>query len=429
MKPECLPPQTLENLYTKQCVQEQRSRYLAAVEAYKAHFGGIDEKSFRLFSAPGRTEVGGNHTDHNNGRVLAASVNLDVIAVAEPLNEPKIVLKSEGYPESVIMTEDTEVKESEKNTSDALIRGVVKGFLDNGYNVGGFKAYTTTNVLKGSGLSSSAAFEVLVGTIINSLYNNGMISPVKIAQIAQYAENVYFGKPSGLMDQMASSVGGFVAIDFKDVDSPIIENINVDFESFGHALCIIDTKGDHADLTPDYAAIPEEMKKIAAHFGVSCLRRICREDVILNMNLLRDEAGDRAVLRALHFFEENDRVVKLVHALKNNDFSAFLDSINESGNSSYKYLQNIFSVNDITHQGLGIGLNIAEHALARKGACRVHGGGFAGTIQAFVPVEMLKAFKLSIEKIFGAGSCHLLHIRPVGGVEVDKTCLAPEDAE
>lgn len=418
MKIQSLPPQTLEAVYTKEFAEQQKSRYLAAVEAYKQHFGGIDGDNFRLFSAPGRTEVGGNHTDHNHGLVLAASVNLDVIAVVEPLSEKKIVLKSEGYPESVIDISDTAVKENEKNTSDALIRGVVKGFINEGYEVGGFKAYTTTTVLKGSGLSSSAAFEVLIGTILSGLYNNGGISPVKIAQIAQYAENVYFGKPSGLMDQMASSVGGFVAIDFKDAESPIIENINVDFDSFEHSLCIIDTKGDHADLTPDYAAIPLEMKQIARHFDVECLRQICREDVMLNLNLLRDKFGDRAVLRALHFFEENERVEKLVHALKKSDFPAFLDSVNESGNSSYKYLQNVYSTKDITHQGLGIALKIAERALARKGACRVHGGGFAGTVQAFVPVEMIKSFKMSIEKIFGAGSCHMLHIRPVGGVEI-----------
>ena len=417
MKLECLPPQTIETLYTKELAAQQKERYISAVKAYEQHFGGIGE--FRLFSAPGRTEVGGNHTDHNNGRVLAASVNLDIIAVAEAIDEPRIILKSEGYPEISVSVEDTEVRESEKNTSDALIRGIVKGFLNNGYRVGGFKAYTTTTVLKGSGLSSSAAFEVLVGTILNRLYNGGNVNPIKIAQIARYAENVYFGKPSGLMDQMASSVGGFVAIDFKDPKNPVIENIDVDFNSFSHVLCIIDTKGDHADLTPEYAAIPYEMKQVAAHFDVDCLRRICREDIVLNINLLREKFGDRAVLRSLHFFEENDRVEKLVHALKKGDFDAFLGSVKESGNSSYKYLQNVFSVSDTCHQGLAIGLNVAERALARKGACHVHGGGFAGTIQAFVPAEMIKSFKMSMEKIFGAGSCHILNIRPVGGVEVD----------
>lgn len=417
---------SVKELYGSKDLQSQRARYKKAIEDYKSYFGGIGD-GFRLFSAPGRTEVGGNHTDHNHGKVLAASVNLDVIAVVEPIEVHKIALKSEGFEESIIEIDDLEVKESEKNTADALIRGVVAGFKKSGYKVGGFKAYTTTNVLKGSGLSSSAAFEVLVGNILSSLYNNGGIGAIKIAQIAQYAENEYFGKPSGLMDQMASSVGGFVAIDFKDIDSPIIDKIDVDFNNFDHALCIIDTKGDHANLTPDYAAIPEEMRMIAEHFSVQYLRQICREDVMLNIDILRSEFGDRAVLRSLHFFDENERVDKLVHALRSNDFNAFLDSIRESGNSSYKYLQNVFSANDIKNQGLGIGLNVAEDVLKRKGASRVHGGGFAGTIQAFVPVEMLKEFKMSLEKVFGAGSCHVLGIRRVGGTEVDRDSIEEEE--
>lgn len=411
--------QTLETLYTKECEEKQKKRYQSAVQAYKEYFGGIGD-GFRVFSAPGRTEVGGNHTDHNNGKVLAASVNLDVIAIAEPIEVMKIALKSEGYDESIINIDELGVVESEKNTADALIRGVAAGFKKYGYKIGGFKAYTTTDVLKGSGLSSSAAFEVLVGTIMNKLYNGGQIDSVRIAQIAQYAENEYFGKPSGLMDQMASAVGGFVAIDFQETKSPVIENIDVRISDFKHALCIVDTKGDHADLTADYASIPQEMKAIAQYFSCPTLRSICRDDVILNIAILREKYGDRAVLRALHFFEENNRVDKLVHALKKGDFEAFLCSIKESGDSSYKYLQNIFTVNDITHQGLGLGLNIADKALARKGACRVHGGGFAGTIQAFVPYELLQSFIMDMEKVFGAGSCYVLTIRPVGGVEVDK---------
>lgn len=413
---------SIAELYQSDELKLQCDRYNKAIDGYKKYFGGLGE-GFRLFSAPGRTEVGGNHTDHNHGKVLAASVNLDVIAVVETLDIPKILLKSEGFDESVIDINDLEVKDSEKNTADALIRGVVAGFKNNGYNIGGFKAYTTTNVLKGSGLSSSAAFEVLVGNILNSLYNNASVSAIKLAQIAQYAENKYFGKPSGLMDQMASSVGGFVAIDFRDTESPIIEKIELDFSSFGHALCIIDTKGDHADLTPDYAAIPEEMKAVAKHFSVEYLRQLCRSDIMLNMGILRDEFGDRAVLRSLHFFDENDRVDKLAYALKNKDFPAFLDSIRESGNSSYKYLQNVFSVNDYKNQGLGIGLNVAESVLNRKGASRVHGGGFAGTIQAFVPTDLLKEFKMEMEKVFGGGACHVLGIRKTGGCEVDKESL------
>lgn len=408
---------TLDLLYKEEALGAQKARYEKAIASYKDYFSSNGEK-IRLFSAPGRTEVGGNHTDHNCGKVLAASVDMDIIAVVEPLDEPIAVVKSEGFDESWILLEELDVVESEKNTTNALIRGVAKGFKNMGLKVGGFKAYATSNVLKGSGLSSSAAFENLIGTIFSYLYNEGKVNPVKIAQISQYAENVYFGKPSGLMDQMASSVGGFVAIDFKDVESPIIENVNVDFDSFGHALCIIDTKGDHADLTPDYAAIPAEMKAIANYFSVPELRHLCKHDIILNINALRVRFGDRAVLRALHFFEENKRVEKLVNALKRNDFQAFLDSINESGNSSYKYLQNVYSNSHVEQQGLGIGLNIAEFALQRKGASRVHGGGFAGTIQAFVPFELLKEFKMEMEKVFGGNTCHVLKIRPVGGCEV-----------
>ncbi len=408
---------TLDILYKEESLAQQKARYEKAIESYKSYFASEGE-NIRIFSAPGRTEVGGNHTDHNCGKVLAASVDMDIIAIVEPIDEPVAVIKSEGFDESRILLDELSVVESEKNTTPALIRGVAKGLKDRGFKLGGFKAYATSNVLKGSGLSSSAAFEVLVGTIFSYLYNDGKVSPIKIAQIAQYAENAYFGKPSGLMDQMASSVGGFVAIDFKDVESPIIENVGVDFDSFGHALCIIDTKGDHADLTPDYAAIPNEMKAVAEYFSVSVLRQICKHDIILNINILRKQFGDRAVLRSLHFFEENKRVEKLVNALKRNDFQAFLDSINESGNSSYKYLQNVFSSSHVEQQGLGIGLNIAEFALQRKGASRVHGGGFAGTIQAFVPFELLKEFKMELEKVFGGGSCHVLKIRPVGGCEV-----------
>ncbi|MBQ8411961.1 MAG: galactokinase [Ruminiclostridium sp.] len=407
----------LELLYKAESINAQKARYEKAIKNYKEYFASEGE-NIRLFSAPGRTEVGGNHTDHNCGKVLAAGVDMDIIAVAEPIDEPFAIIKSEGFDECRISIDELAVVESEKNTTPALIRGVAKGLKDRGFKLGGFKAYATSNVLKGSGLSSSAAFEVLVGTIFSYLYNGGKIDPVKIAQISQYAENVFFGKPSGLMDQMACSVGGFVAIDFKDVESPIIENVNVDFDAFGHALCIIDTKGDHADLTPDYAAIPSEMKAIAEHFSVPVLRQLCKHDILLNINILRAKFGDRAVLRALHFFDENKRVEKLVNALKRNDFQAFLDSINESGNSSYKYLQNVYSSAHVEQQGLGIGLNIAEFALTRKGASRVHGGGFAGTIQAFVPFELLKEFKMELEKVFGSGSCHVLKIRPVGGCEV-----------
>lgn len=407
---------TLKDIYPDAHVPAQKERYKKAEEAFREYFGALGEH--RFFSAPGRTEICGNHTDHNNGKVFAASVDLDVIAVVEPTDDKCITIKSEGFPEDKIDISDLDVRDEEKNTSASLIRGVAGGFVKNGYKIGGFRAYTTSNVMKGSGLSSSAAFEVLVGTILSHLCNEGMINPVKIAQIAQYAENVYFGKPSGLMDQMASSVGGFIAIDFKDTKSPIIESIRVDFAKYGHALCIIDAKGDHADLTDEYASIPTEMKQIAAFFDCENLRQLSLPDITLNINDLRARFGDRAVLRAIHFFHENERVDKLVHALKNGSFEDFLGSVKESGDSSFKYLQNIYANSDVKHQCLSIALNVAESSLHRKGACRVHGGGFAGTIQAFVPLEDLKQFKMNMEKVFGNGSCHVLTVRPIGGTEV-----------
>jgi len=407
---------TLEKLYGAAAVSMQKERYAAAEKAFEDIYGKAD--NIRIFSAPGRTEVGGNHTDHNRGCVMAAAVGLDVIAVVSMTEGSVVSVKSEGFPEDVVDISDTEVKDSEKNSSASLIRGVAAGFKNAGFKVGGFKAYTTSNVLKGSGLSSSAAFEVLVGTILSHLYNGGQVSAVKIAQISQFAENVYFGKPSGLMDQMASSVGGFIAIDFKDTSSPIIESVPADFEKFGHALCIVDAKGDHADLTAEYAAIPQEMKAVAGYFTCDTLRQLSKDDIMLNIRVLREQFGDRAVLRSIHFFDENERVDKLVHALKAGNFDDFLSSVKESGDSSYKYLQNIYAASDIKHQCLSIALNVAEYSLHRKGACRVHGGGFAGTIQAFVPLEMLQQFKMNIERTFGAGSCHVLSVRPIGGTEV-----------
>ncbi len=407
---------TLKDIYPDSQLSAQKQRYAKAADSFREYFSA--EGDVRYFSAPGRTEICGNHTDHNCGKVFAASVNLDIIAVAQPTDDDRITIKSEGFPEDSISLSELDVIESEKNTSASLIRGVAAKFRAEGYKLGGFRCYTTSDVMKGSGLSSSAAFEVLVGTVLSHMYNEGQISPVKIAQISQYAENVYFGKPSGLMDQMASSVGGFIAIDFKDTTSPIIESVPADFEKFGHALCIVDAKGDHADLTHEYASIPTEMKSIAEYFGCRHLREIAKADIMLNINLLRDKFGDRAVLRAIHFFDENERVGKLVHALKAGNFEDFLGSVKESGNSSFKYLQNIYANSDVPHQCLSIALNVAENSLHRKGACRVHGGGFAGTIQAFVPLDDLQQFKMNIEKVFGAGSCHVLAVRPVGGTEV-----------
>lgn len=395
----------------------QSVRYSKALSGFKSFFGDAD--SVRYFSAPGRSEVGGNHTDHNRGRVLAAGVSLDVIAAVVPTGDNTVQIKSEGFDLDTVLLSDMSVKESEKNTSAALIRGVAAGFKNAGLNVGGFKAYTTSSVLKGSGLSSSAAFEVLVGSILNGLYNGGEVSAVKIAQIAQYAENVYFGKPSGLMDQMASSVGGFITIDFEDTDKPVISEIKFDLAESGHSLCIVDTKGNHADLTPEYAAIPSEMKSVARYFGKEVLREITREQLMSQLGGVREACGDRAVLRALHYFDENERVPKLAAALSSGDFSEFLRLIKQSGDSSYKYLQNIFASGAPSEQGLSLSLYAADKLLGDEGAYRVHGGGFAGTIQAFVPDSKLEEFKNTMNGIFGDGSCYVLSVRPIGGAEVE----------
>lgn len=406
----------LKDIYPAEQLQTQIRRYRTAEVGFAEHFGELGEH--RFFSAPGRTEICGNHTDHNNGKVFAASVDLDIIAVVEPTNDNFVTIKSEGFPEDKIDINELDPREEEKNTSAALIRGVLKGFAKNGHGIGGFRAYTMSTVMKGSGLSSSAAFEVLMGTILSHLFNGGEITPVKVAQIAQFAENEYFGKASGLMDQMASSVGGFVAIDFKDNDIPVIESVKCDFAKYEHALCIVDAKGDHADLSDEYSVIPKEMKEIAEFFDCKTLRSLSLSDIMLNINVLRNRFGDRAVLRAIHFFNENERVEKLVHALKNEQFENFLLSVRESGDSSYKYLQNVYANSDVKHQCLSIALEVAESTLHRKGACRVHGGGFAGTIQAFVPFDALKQFRMNMEKVFGNGSCHILSIRSVGGCEV-----------
>lgn len=406
----------LTDVYPKEQHEKQIHRYRAAEVGFAEHFGALGEH--RFFSAPGRTEICGNHTDHNNGKVFAASVDLDIIAVVEQTDDGSVTVKSEGFDEDKIDINDLDVHEDEKNTSAALIRGVLKGFQKSGHKIGGFRAYMTSTVLKGSGLSSSAAYEVLIGTILSHMYNGGEITPVKVAQISQFAENVYFGKASGLMDQMACSVGGFVAIDFKDTDIPVIENIPCDFDKYEHALCIVDAKGDHAELTDEYSTIPQEMKAIAGFFDCETLRSLSLPDIMLNINFLREKFGDRAVLRAIHFFHENERVERVIHALKHEEFDNFLHAVKESGDSSFKYLQNVYTPTDLRHQCLSIALNTAEATLHRKGACRVHGGGFAGTIQAFVPFGMLQQFKMNMERLFGLGSCHILSIRNVGGCEV-----------
>lgn len=397
-------------------LDKQRARYEKIDSEFEKLFGTSPTE---YFSAPGRTEVSGNHTDHNHGRVVAAAVNLDIIAAVVPTGDGIIKVKSEGFDKiDVVDSSDLSIYEEEMTHSAALIRGVCAGLKERGYNVGGFTAYTTSDVLKGSGLSSSAAFEVLIGEILSHLYNDGRISFVEVAQIAQYAENVYFGKPSGLMDQMASSAGGFITIDFADTEKPVIEAMDFDPAANGCSLCIIDTKGSHAELTPEYAAIPAEMKKVAAFFGKDYLREITKEDVLNNIAAIRESCGDRAVLRALHFFDENERVDKLVAAIKAGCFADFLKLINASGESSYKYLQNVFAASLPHQQSVSLALYMCETLLGGEGASRVHGGGFAGTVQAFVPKAKLEGFISGIEGVFGKGSCHVLNIRPVGGTKI-----------
>ena len=405
-------------LYGADQVMEQRHRYAHTVEGFVSVFG--EEGDLMLFSAPGRTEIGGNHTDHNFGRVLAGSVNLDVIAVVRPSDTGIIRMQSEGYPMLEVNTSELIPVESERNGSASLIRGTAARFTQLDYAVGGFDAYATSNVLKGSGLSSSAAFEVLIGVILSHLYNDGKVSAVEIAQIAQYAENVYFGKPCGLMDQMASSVGNIITIDFADPNNPIIEKVDVDFAAAGHALCIVDVGGNHVELTHEYAAVPGEMKNVAASLGVNVLRETNMETLIANIAALRAEHGDRPVLRAIHFLQENDRVVEQVAALRAGDFEGFKKLVIDSGNSSFEYLQNVYAACDVSEQSMSLALALAQRVLDGCGAWRVHGGGFGGTTQNFVPLNKLDEFKMLIEQVFGEGSCHVLNIRPYGGVCVDK---------
>ena len=392
-------------------------RYADVIAGFEKTFGAVDELA--LFSAPGRTEIGGNHTDHQHGCVLAASVNLDVIAAAALNGTNTIRIQSKGYKMDVVDLDDLEINEAQFDKAIALIRGVVKKFVDAGVEVRGFDAYTISNVLKGSGLSSSAAFEVLVGTMINGMFAVGRISPVEIAKFGQYAENVYFGKPSGLLDQMASSVGSVVAMDFADTEKPVVEKAELDLAGMGYALCIIDSGADHADLTHEYAAVPAEMKAVAAYFGKEYLREVDKNDFLANIKNIREKLGnDRAVLRAFHFFRDTQFAVDEAAALKAKNYDEFFRLIKESGRSSYMYLQNIYAASAPEQQAMSITLALCDEFLGNRGAYRVHGGGFAGTVQAFVPFDMLDAFKTKIEAVLGEGSCYVLSIRPVGGYEL-----------
>ena len=397
-------------------VADQKERLAVIIDEYVKLFG--DNENIELFSAPGRTEVGGNHTDHNHGKVLAASVDLDTVAAAAKRDDSVIVEKSFNFDALEVDISDLNIHTEEFGKSSGLIRGMCAGFVEYGYKIGGFNAASMSRVLSGSGLSSSAAYEVLIGTILNHLYNDGKVSAVDIAKIAQFAENKYFGKPCGLMDQMASSVGSFITIDFKDPSEPIIKKVNFDFASCGHALCIIDTGGDHADLTDDYAAVRGEMEQAAEVFGKNVLRDVDETEFMRNISVVREKVNDRAVLRAMHFYAENKRAEAEVKALESGDFDAFKELVTESGRSSYMYNQNVFTTKDVAHQGVSLALAMCEYLLKGKGAWRVHGGGFAGTVQAFVPVDMLDDFCEKIEAVFSKGSCHVLSIRPFGGIKL-----------
>jgi len=406
----------LSRVYGKDS-SRQKDRWMNAIDEFENIFGSGRELT--LFSAPGRTEIGGNHTDHQHGRVLAASINLDVIGVAALNNDGMIRIKSAGFKQDDVDLTELAPQDTEREKAASLIRGMAAGFADLGYPVKGFDMYTTSEVLKGSGLSSSAAFEMIVGTAINHFFADAALQPIDIAKLGQKAENNYFGKPSGLMDQAASAVGGFVRIDFNDNTAPDVEKLTFDLSTSGYTLCIVDTGGSHADLTNEYAAIPGDMKRIAGYYGCSVLREIDVAQFRKDIPLLRKEFGDRAVLRALHFLAENDRVLDQAAALKAENFEEFLSLVNQSGNSSFKYLQNVYCCIAPNEQGLSLALNESERILAGRGACRVHGGGFGGTIQAYVPNELVEEYRENIDAIFGEGSCKTLLVRPYGAIKLD----------
>ena len=405
-------------LYGEQKLSSQKQRYIRTIKEFVLLYG--EDHELELFSVPGRSELSGNHTDHNRGCVIAASVDLDVIAVVSKVGGSVIRVKSEGHVANCVdISKYTSPRPEMYGTSDAIIAGVCKGLSDKGYTTGGFVAYTTSNVPGGSGLSSSAAFENMIGTIINYLYNNGKIDNVEIAKISQYAENQFFGKPCGLMDQIACAVGGIVAIDFKDTSAPVIHPISFDISAAGYNLCIVNTGGNHADLTDDYASVPAEMKAVAATLGGNVLRDIDEQNVIDNIPTLRQSVGDRGVLRALHFFEENKRVETQKQALQNGDIQKFFENVKASGLSSFCYLQNVYTVKNLKEQGLSLALCLADIALSGKdGAFRVHGGGFAGTVQAYVKDEDVSDFKSVMDATFGEGACLVLRIRSLGAIKI-----------
>ena len=405
-------------LYGKKNVISARERYIKAINEFTALYG--DGRELGIYTVAGRSELSGNHTDHNHGCVVAASISLDIIAIASATDDGIVRVKSEGFPEDIVdINAYNAPVESKFGTSESIIAGMCAGFRKNGHKTGGFVAYTTSSVLKGSGLSSSAAFEDMIGTIESHLYNDGRVDNVEIAKLAQYSENVFFGKPCGLMDQVACAYGGAVAIDFRDTKNPIITSIPFDFTGAGYNLCIVSTGGNHADLTDDYASVPAEMKAVAAYFGKEVLRDTDEDKVIAHIPALREKFGDRAILRALHFFDENKRVEAQKNALLSGDIDTFFENVKASGRSSFCYLQNVYTTKNVTEQGLSRALCLAEKLLSgKRAAWRVHGGGFAGTIQPFIKTEDVPEFKTLMDSCFGEGACMVLNIRPVGAARV-----------
>ena len=393
-------------------VSLQKDRFLSAIARFEQMYG---EREVMLLSVPGRSEICGNHTDHNSGCVLAGAINRDVIAVAARNEDNTVRLYSEGYSEIRVPVEKCADRDNfERYTSASLIGGMVNGFNNNGYLTGGYDAYITSDVFAGSGISSSAAFEVMIGNILNHLYNDGKVRNEEIAKLAQYAENEYFGKPSGLMDQMACAVGGFVFIDFCDNKNPVVEPIDFSLKKYGYSLCIINTGGNHADLNDDYASVPREMKAVAKALGKNVLREVSYAELLSSIGELRSTCGDRAVLRAMHFIGENERVEAARGALKGDDINAFLSIIRASGDSSFKYLQNVYTNINVREQGLSMALCLTDRFLGKRGALRVHGGGFAGTIQVFLPSELLSEYVELIESVFGKDTVMTLDVNPLG---------------
>lgn len=406
-------------LYDASAVISQKERYISSLDKFALLYG--EDRDVNIYSVSGRSELAGNHTDHNRGKVIAASINLDIIAVVSANGTNKINLKSEGFSQICVdFTEYREPDETKFGTSEALIAGMCQGFILGGHEIGGFDAYCTSNVLRGSGLSSSAAFEDMIGNILNHEFNDGVVSNVEIAMLAQYSENVFFGKPCGLMDQVACAYGGIVSIDFEDVKNPKIEKIDFDLTKAGYNLCIVDTGGNHADLTDDYASVPMEMKAVAALLGKTVLRECNKADLISHASEIRKKCGDRAFMRAVHFFEENARVDSMKAALNNNDLNAYFNGVFASGKSSFCYLQNVYTTKNIAEQGLSLALCLTDDFMKNKdGAFRVHGGGFAGTIQAYIKESDVASYRALMDSVFGEGACLVLRVRADGAIKVN----------